>query len=73
VALRRLISAGAFDRTMRWLVRQLCAWCEQEGKPGILGEKEPLDDPTATHGVCDTHQRALLATLTRGHVRSAAA
>ena len=54
-------------------MRQLCAWCEQEGKPGILGEKEPLDDPTVTHGVCDAHQRALLATLTRGHVRSAAA
>jgi hypothetical protein len=54
-------------------MRELCAWCEQEGKPGILGEKEPFDDPTATHGVCDAHQRALLDTLAMAHVRSVAA
>ena len=44
-------------------MRQLCAWCEKEGKAGLLGEKAPLDDPSATHGVCDSHERVLLATL----------
>jgi hypothetical protein len=54
-------------------MKQLCAWCEQEGKPGILGEKEPLDDPTPTHGVCDAHRRALLATVATVRARAAAA
>ena len=27
---------------------RVCAWCKK-----ILGEKEPLDDPTVTHGICD--------------------
>jgi hypothetical protein len=44
-------------------MRKICAWCEQEGKIGFLGEKEPLDDPTETHGVCYAHQRALLDML----------
>jgi hypothetical protein len=44
-------------------MKQVCAWCEREGKTGLLGEKEPLDDPSETHGVCDSHQRVLLATL----------
>ncbi len=44
-------------------MRRFCAWCEKEGKLELLGEKEPLDDPTVTHGVCDTHQQALLDTL----------
>ncbi len=28
-----------------------------------MGEREPLDDPRETHGVCDRHQQELLATL----------
>ena len=54
-------------------MRQLCAWCEQEGKIGFLGEKEPFDDPTVTHGVCDSHQRALLDTLHARPARTKAA
>ena len=25
-----------------------CAWCGEE-----MGEKEPLDDPRITHGICE--------------------
>jgi len=26
----------------------VCAWCKKE-----LGEKEPLDDPRISHGICE--------------------
>lgn len=29
----------------------VCAWCEKE-----MGEKEPLRDPSVTHGICDLCQ-----------------
>jgi len=41
----------------------ICSWCRQEGLPGLLGEREPLDDPTETHGVCRRHKLQLLAKL----------
>jgi hypothetical protein len=28
-----------------------CAGCEAEGRPAVVREKEPLDDPEETHGV----------------------
>lgn len=31
----------------RLMIRE-CAWCKR-----ILGEKEPLDDPKVTHGICE--------------------
>lgn len=34
----------------------LCAWCLKEGKPSLIGEREPLDDPTETHGICPEHR-----------------
>src|SRR2546430_2816188 len=40
-----------------------CAWCQEEGKPGFLGERPPLDDPSDTHGICDHHRTLLLAAL----------
>src|SRR5437870_10336243 len=40
-----------------------CAWCQEEGKPGFLGERPPLDDPSDTHGICDHHRTMLLAAL----------
>jgi len=39
----------------------LCAWCRQEGKPGYLGMREPLEDPGLSHGICADHQEQLLA------------
>jgi hypothetical protein len=38
-----------------------CAWCLEEGKSAVVREKEPLDDPEETHGVCPEH-KALLGT-----------
>jgi len=34
----------------------LCAWCLKEGKPALMAEREPLDDPTETHGICPEHR-----------------
>jgi hypothetical protein len=39
----------------------VCAWCERDGKPSLLGEKEPLDDPLPTHSVCPTHLLELIS------------
>jgi hypothetical protein len=36
-------------------VRGICSWCQAEGSPADLGEREPLDDPAETHGVCQRH------------------
>lgn len=41
----------------------LCAWCCREGQPGYLGEKEPLENPLPTHGVCAHHKAQLLESL----------
>lgn len=40
-------------------MRIICAWCLQEGKVALLGEKMPLDDRRETHGICRAHQLAL--------------
>jgi hypothetical protein len=41
----------------------LCAWCCREGRPGYMGEREPLDNPEPTHGVCAYHKAQLLESL----------
>ncbi len=38
-----------------------CAWCLKEGREGFLGEREPFEDPSPTHGICERHSRELLA------------
>lgn len=38
-------------------MRVICAWCQQEGRSGLLRVREPLDDTTDTHGICDRHQQ----------------
>ena len=43
----------------------VCAWCEAEGRPQILVEREPLEDRTSTHTVCNYHRAALYAELRR--------
>ncbi len=42
-------------------VKVICAWCLEAGKPAVVREKEPLDDPEETHGVCADHRKALEA------------
>ena len=41
----------------------VCAWCKQEGRSAVLGEREPFDDPTETHGVCSVHSEKLMEQL----------
>ena len=38
----------------------MCAHCERDGAPAIIGEKEPRDNPMITHGICPKHHRELL-------------
>jgi hypothetical protein len=40
-------------------MRVMCAWCQQEGRSGLLRIREPLDDPTETHGICERHQQTM--------------
>jgi hypothetical protein len=44
-------------------LRAFCAWCQREGGPAFLGEREPLDDDSETHGVCRRHLQNILAAL----------
>jgi hypothetical protein len=43
-------------------MKVVCAYCASEGKPALMGEREPLDDPRVTHGICAAHQRRLART-----------
>jgi len=45
------------------ILRAICAWCQREGGPAFLGEREPLDDDSETHGVCRRHLQHILAAL----------
>ena len=42
-------------------MRAICAWCRAEGSPADLGEREPLEDPNETHGLCQQHLTHFLA------------
>jgi hypothetical protein len=44
-------------------MKVICAWCQREGRSGLLREREPLDDPSETHGICLRHQQQVVATL----------
>ena len=44
-------------------MRAICAWCKAQGRPGDLGEREPFDDPSETHGLCPDHLAQFLAQL----------
>ena len=43
----------------------LCAWCLKEGKPALMGERPPLDDPKESHGICPEHRLQVEVELTR--------
>jgi hypothetical protein len=38
----------------------VCAWCEREGRMGLIGETSPFDDSRTTHGICWTHVKTYL-------------
>ena len=44
-------------------MRVVCAWCKQEGRDALLGECEPVDDKTETHGICARHSKKLVEQL----------
>lgn len=44
-------------------MRVICAWCEREGRSGLLRVREPLDDHTDTHGICERHQQEVFETF----------
>ncbi len=43
----------------------VCAWCEAEGRPHVLAEREPLEDRSPTHTACAHHQAVLYEELRR--------
>ncbi len=47
-------------------MKVVCAWCERDGVPAFMGEREPLDDPSITHGICPRHLTLMLSTLPSG-------
>ena len=47
-------------------MKVVCAWCERDGIPAFMGEREPLDDPSTTHGICPRHLTLMLGTLPSG-------
>jgi hypothetical protein len=44
-------------------MKAICAWCESEGRPSDLGEREPFYNPAATHCICAYHRKRLLELL----------
>lgn len=54
-------------------MKVFCAWCQKEGKPdaeALIGEKEPLEDPTASHGICPDHRRVVEAAFLEARTQS---
>jgi hypothetical protein len=43
----------------------VCAWCQAEGRPAVLAEREPLEDRSSTHTACAQHRAALYEELRR--------
>lgn len=44
-------------------MKVVCAWCKQEGRRSQLGECEPFEDQTETHGICARHSQTLVEQL----------
>ena len=44
-------------------MKVVCAWCKQEGRSSLLGECEPFEDKTESHGICARHSQSLLEQL----------
>ncbi len=40
-------------------MKVLCTYCEMEGRPALIEEKEPRGDAMITHGICAKHRRQL--------------
>jgi len=44
-------------------MRVVCALCEQEGRPGYRGDREPYDNPATTHALCPRHTEQAIEAL----------
>ena len=44
-------------------MKVLCAWCVKAGLPSLIGEKEPREDPTESHGICPDHRKEVEAEI----------
>jgi hypothetical protein len=41
----------------------VCTWCEEEGKPALVGEDEPFDDASVVEGTCRFHHDWFVAQI----------
>jgi hypothetical protein len=48
----------------------MCAWCQSQGRPAMLGEKEPRDSVAVSHGICDEHALLMLTQARRSRERA---
>lgn len=44
-------------------MKVVCAWCEREGQPSYLGDREPSENLATTHGICLSHKEQSLEGL----------
>jgi hypothetical protein len=40
-------------------MKVVCVYCEAEGSPAVIGQSDPIDDPTITHGLCAKHRQRI--------------
>ena len=41
-------------------MRLVCAWCQHEGRPGLMREDDASGEAFDSHGICDDHSIRLL-------------
>ena len=52
-------------------MKAICVWCRGEGRPGLVGEHPPLDEPREIRGICWVHKlQTLRGTRAVSGVRS---
>ncbi|MGE3151498.1 MAG: hypothetical protein AB7G48_12555 [Nitrospiraceae bacterium] len=47
-------------------MKVVCAWCQREGKPGLIREIYPWVDQRVSHGICLPHFEVYSARLRAG-------
>lgn len=41
----------------------VCTWCQEEGKAGVLGEDDPIEDASVVESVCRFHHDWFVAQI----------
>lgn len=52
-------------------MKVFCAWCQAEGKETVMKDG-PDEGGKQSHGICEAHQRKLLAEIDAGKPKKAA-